>query len=167
MAKQRILHGAFIDIPSTDEIVKLIPRPPVRTRIRASAVAVLDAAGSGLLDVYKVPTGQEFEVRRVQIEINGVEAGNFITASISLATVGPSLQYLRSGRRIEWAYPTSPLGSNVGRVPGIQTWGQEQGPYVRNGEVFQVLATALGGAAINSAMLIEVEGILMENRQNA
>lgn len=64
-----------------------------------------------------------------------------------------SVRYLRSGTPIAWAQPE--YGPAV-QVPGSETWGDEQGPYVRNGEVFEVKAA---GLTANAILDVTVEGI--------
>lgn len=68
---------------------------------------------------------------------------------------GRSVEYLRSGSRMEYAEPTGPNG--ITQVPGIQTWGSEQGPYLLNGEAFEVKARGLTAAA---RLTVIVDGIL-------
>ena len=74
---------------------------------------------------------------------------------------GKTVEYLRSGTRIEWAQPQ--YGAAV-QVPGVQTWGTEQGPYIRNGEVFEVRAR---GLTANATLDVTVEGILRRPPQPA
>lgn len=65
------------------------------------------------------------------------------------------LAYLRSGQLIEYATPRGPNGA--AQVPGIQTWGKEQGPYLANGEVFGVRVKP---ALAPQHLRVSVEGIL-------
>lgn len=65
-----------------------------------------------------------------------------------------AIEYLRSGTRIEYGMPQGPTGV---QVPGIQTWGAEQGPYLRNGETFEV---KIRGLTAQSRFYVTVEGIL-------
>lgn len=170
--QQRIVHGAFVDMLTPDELYKAIKRPERKTRIRVPYAIELDAAGStgnAPFPLYKVPIGASFEARRINFELGNVNGLNIVTASISLATVGPPtawIEYLRSGQHIEWAYPISPLGSNLGRVPGIQTWGDEQGPFISNGDVFQINC-ALTAASAGTSLSGVLEGILTENNPDA
>lgn len=164
--KQRIIHGAMLEIPTADEIVNLIPRPPRETRVRAPEQMTLDATGTGAVDIYKVPTGAEFDLRRVQFELGTVVGGNLGTAGINLITVGNFCRYLRSGTPVGWALPANSLGTAAGRIPGVETWGAEQGPYLRGGEVFSV---QICGGAVNAGNTISItaEGILYEHRAGA
>lgn len=166
--RQRIIHGAFVDMVTPDELYKAIRRPVEITRIRASETVQLDANGTsgGPVAVYKVPIGTEFDIRRVSFELSGVTELNLQGSSVSLASVGTSIRYFRSGNPIEFAYPVSPVASSPARVPGVQTWGDQQGPYMRNGEVFQI-ASVLQVAQATWSLTMTVEGILVVNRQNA
>lgn len=160
MAKQRIVHGATMNFVTPDEIVRMIPRSPQRTRIRAAATLQLNAAGSGVVDVYDVPSGAEFEARRVTLNLES--ATDPSTGNVALNAAGKYVKYLRSGTLIEYAVPQSP--NAIPQVPGAQTWSREQGPYLRNGEVFQVQAL---GLTANVILTILVEGILEQNDPDA
>lgn len=160
MAKQRMVHGAIIDFATPDEVYSMIPRPTRRTRIRAGETLVLDATGSGIIAVYKVPSGGEFEARRVMLNLES--AADPSTGNVPLNVAGKFVKYLRSGTLIEYASPSGP--NAIPQVPGVQTWSREQGPYLRNGEVFQVQALGLTASVILTIML---EGILEENDPNA
>jgi hypothetical protein len=149
--KQRIMHGATLDFVTPDEMARAIPRPAQVTRIRASAQVVLNASGNGQDEVYKVPTGYEFAARRVSMNLSGITDPS--TGQVALSA-GKNVAYLRSGTLIEFAQPQ--YGAAV-QVPGVQTWGAEQGPYLRNAEVFEVLATGLTASAILTVVL---EGLL-------
>ena len=151
--KQRIIHGAEIDFVTPDEIVKLIPRPKEETRIRVIETIQLDANGSGTDEVYKVPAGYEFRARRVMLNIGG--ATDPSTGNVPLNVAGKFVAYLRSGNLIEYAVPVSPNAAP--QVPGAQNWGSEQGPYLRNGEVFEVQAK---GLTANAILTVALEGIL-------
>lgn len=164
--QQRIIHGAIIDILTPDELVHLLPRPPRQTRMRPTADVILDATGAGQVDVYKIPMGAEFDLRRVQFELSTVTGGNLGTAGISLVTVGNFCRYTRSGTPVGWALPVNSLGTGNGRIPGVETWGAEQGPYLRGGEVFGV-SIAGGAANAGNTITITAEGILHENRVGA
>lgn len=152
MARQRIAQGVAIDFVTPDEIVKLIPRPPQVTRMRAAAALQLDATGSGIVDVYKVPIGYEFAVRRVTLDL--FSATDPSTGSVALNAAGKFVAYLRSGVRIEYGQPA--YGSTI-QIPGVQTWGDQQGAYLRNGEVFQLQAKGLTASV---QLSVSVEGLL-------
>ena len=159
--RQRVAPGKDLDILTPDEFVQLMPRPREETRIRVGETVVLDANGNGKVDVYKVPMGYEFRVRRVSVDLS--TATDPSTGNVPLNVAGKFVAYLRSGTRIEYAVPTSP---NVApQVPGVQTWGAEQGPYLRNAEVFQVQAQGLTAAPASLDVL--VEGILTRPSSDA
>lgn len=293
--KQTITHGATIDTVTPEEAAKIIEamnRRDAAQRVRATATIKLDANGNGQDEVYGVPAGYEFGVRRVFLDLDTVgdpimggfpfgipsadapgdqvritvaqpAAGaewsyvtttwtRFITARATLTTsavvanrkpryrvrdgggvelvrtsetvaipantvlpilysldapnasftgdtsgiviISPSLwlppgytigsitdlidagdqysaveliaqqlpyttgravEYLRSGSRIQYAMTQGPSGSL--QVPGIESWGEEQGPYLRNGEVFEVRAKNL---APNATLTAIVSGML-------
>ena len=156
MATQRIAHGATIETATPSEvaeIVNAVRQPERKLRVRAAATVQLNAAGVGEDDVYKVPLGMEFAVRRVFLNITG--ASDPSTGNVPLNVAGKYVAYLRSGALIEYAVPISP---NVApQVPGTQTWGDQQGPYLRNGEVFQVVTL---GLTANAVLDVQIEGIL-------
>src|SRR6266498_330580 len=162
MAKTQIRHGATIEAATRDEVEELLrqytTRQRTRERVRAPVTTQLDANGAATIGVYDVPSGFELEVRRVQFDLGSVTETTFSASAVLLNAAGVSVQYLRSGLRIEWGAPSSPNGITV---PGIQTWGSEQGPYLRNGEAFQVkvnFGAALGGVTLTVSM----EGILTQ-----
>lgn len=162
MSLTTLKHGAILNTVSRDEMEKLLreytTRQETRERVRAGAAIILDATGAGQDEVYTVPTGWELEVRRVVIDLSSVTELTLQSASVNLTTAGLAVQYLRSGTRIEWANPTSPIAT-TGRVPGVQTWGNQQGPYLRNGEVFAVRAL-LGAAQAGLTLGVLMEGII-------
>lgn len=122
-------------------------------RVRAAETFQLDANGNGETPVYTVPAGFQFEVRRIVLDCD--EAGGPSGAGkITLDAAGESVEYLRSGTRIEYGQPE--YGPAV-QIPGIQTWGAQQGPYLRNDETFSVRAN---GLTANVHIGVSVEGIL-------
>jgi hypothetical protein len=165
---QQVVPGGSIEALTPHEAAQLFEaayRENVEERVRAAATIILDATGSGEDDVYSPPLGFEFEVRRVSVDLSS--ATDVGTGNVALAA-GHTLEYLRGvgGTRIEWAQPQ--FGAAV-QVPGVQTWGAEQGAYIRNGETFAVRAK---GLTANASLDITVEGLLRkpatkrgENRQ--
>lgn len=164
--KHTIRHGATLEIPSVGEIAEgmrgLIPEgqaEPKLTVSRPSMVKVLDATGGGTVDVYDVPVGYTFELRRIFLNLDSASApgvGNVLlnqAAAIYLA-------YLRSGTVIEYANPASAMG--VPSIPGAQSWGDQQGPFLRNGEIFQVQAA---GLTANATLAVYAQGILRHHAQ--
>lgn len=158
MALVTIKHGATIDALTPDEarvmLAKaLTTRQDTRERLRAPANIQLDAAGNGQDEVYSVPLGFELEVRRVTVDLN--TAADPSTGNVPLNVAAKTVEYLRSGTRIEYAVPTSP--NAIPQVPGVQTWGDQQGPYLRNGETFEVRAR---GLTANAILIVTLEGII-------
>lgn len=164
MALITLKHGAIFDIANREEIEELLKqyqtRQDTRERVRAGATLVLDANGIAQEEVYSVPIGFEFEARRVFMDLSSVTESTLPVGTINLSGAGLSVQYMRSGTRIEWANPASPVGSG-GRVPGTQTWGSQQGPYLRNGEVLEVRAV-LGAGHAGDTLIVMLEGILTQ-----
>lgn len=162
--KFTIKHGAAFDTVTPTELhaaLKAITvRERSRSRVRDAGTVVLDANGAGTLDVYKVPLGYELQVRRVVFD-TGVSIANLVTGTFPLNGPGVGVMYLRSGNRIEFGAPISPISSAGARIPGSQTWGDQQGPVLSNGELFQV-AVILGATAANINLTVNLEGILTE-----
>lgn len=154
MGKQRIIHGGHIDALTADEFYRAIRRPEQKTRVRAPVNLKLDAAGAGAVDVYKIPTGMQFEIRRVVFTLSGNQPTDPNTNNILLNAAGKWAAYLRGGSLIEMAQPQ--YGAAV-QVPGVQTWGDQQGPYLQNGEVFGVQVAGLVASGI---LNVYMEGIL-------
>lgn len=156
MARTAIKHGAVIDAASPAEIESLLrsrTRSRNAKRVRATTTVKLDTTGNGDDDVYNVPVGFQFEARRVVLDLDTAADPN--SGNVLLNIAGRAVEYLRSGSRIEYG---APFGSNGQiQVPGIQTWGSEQGPYLRNGETFTV---RVKGLTPNSILTVNVEGIL-------
>lgn len=152
--KQRITPGGTIDVLTQDEIMKLIPRPAEVTRIRAAASVILDATGSGDDEVYKIPAGYEFQARRIVLTLTGSVANDPNTGNIALNAAGKFVAYMRGGQLIEYGQPT--YGAAI-QVPGSQSWGDQQGPYLRNGEVFGVVVK---GLTANASLSVYLEGLL-------
>lgn len=153
--KQRIVHGAFVDMVTPDELYRAIPRPESTTRVRSPGSINLNGVGSGIADVYKVPIGFEYELRRVVLSPTGTNDADPSTTHVVFAA-GIYVAYLRSGQLIEYAQ--TQYGAAF-QVPGTQSWGEEQGPYLRNGEVLQIKAVGLAAFA-NSVLSCYAEGIL-------
>jgi len=154
--QQTIKPGGKIDAATPSEIRSLlesIASHDESSRVRAAAVVALDGNGNGQDEVYAVPMGYVFEARRVSLDLD--TASDPSTGNVALNIAGRAVEYRRSGSRIEYAAPDSPNG--VAQVPGVQTWGSEQGPFLINGEVFEVKATGLTAGAHLTAI---VEGIL-------
>lgn len=153
--KQTIKHGATIDAMTPGEAQALLQAYRERDmpkRVRASRTVQLDATGAGQDEVYTVPPGWEFETRRIVLDLDLATDPN--TGNVALNAAGRAVEYLRSGTRIEYGLPQGPAGA---QVPGVQTWGAEQGPYLRNGEVLEV---KVRGLTANAILTATVEGIL-------
>ena len=153
--RQKIVPGAELEVLTPLEAVELLEhlyREEVEYRVRGAATIALDATGAGQDEVYNPPLGMEFEARRVSIDL--ASATDPFTGAVLLNAAGKTIEYLRSGTRIEWGQPS--YGAAI-QVPGVQTWGDEQGPYIRNGEVFEVRAR---GLTANGSLDVTVEGIL-------
>lgn len=151
--KQAVIPGGHLDALTLDEARELIEgvfQKQTEERVRASATIALDGTGSGKDEVYTCPVGFEFEARRVTLELGGADP---VTGAVALNAAGHNVRYLRSGAIIAWGQP---FYGSVLQVPGSESWGDEQGPYVRNGEVFEVAAV---GLTPNVNLEVLVEGI--------
>jgi hypothetical protein len=149
-------HGAEIDTLTKDEaenILNTIRARDAARRIRATAIVALDANGNGTDEVYAVPVGFEFAARRVTLDLDTASDPN--TGNVALNVAGKAVEFLRSGTRVEYAVPIS--ANAIPQIPGVQTWGAEQGPQFVNGEVFEVKAR---GLTPNAHLSVIVEGIL-------
>jgi hypothetical protein len=158
--EQLVVPGKKIDILTPDELhraLRMIQRERVE-RVRAPATIALDNNGNGQDEVYAVPLGMEFSARRVTLDLTG--ATDPSTGNVPLNVAGKAVEYLRSGVRIEFAVPQSV--NAIPQVPGVQTWGDQQGPYLRNGEVFEV---KVRGLTANATLDVTVEGLLYERNR--
>lgn len=147
-----ITPGAKFNVLTPDEFVSFIPRPEQRTWIDAPASVTLDATGSGDIAVYKCPMGYEFFSRRVTMLLN--TAADPSSGQVVLNVAGTYVRYSRSDQLGEFAQPQ--YGSAV-QIPGVQTWGDQQGPYMQNGQVLKVHAS---GLTANAQLTVILEGIL-------
>lgn len=155
---QKLKPGGMLNFVTPDEVAALIDRPRQVTRMRVAATIGLSAAGGTVPtggDVYKIPAGYEFEVRRVVLVLTGNAPTDPNTGNVLLNAAGKWVAYLRSGSLIEYAQPN--YGTAI-QVPGVQTWGDQQGPYLRNAEVFGV---ACLGLTANSDLNVYLEGLLV------
>jgi hypothetical protein len=158
--RQTVTPGGTIEALTPDEAAELLQanyRQDVEERVRAAGTIALDVNGNGTEEVYNPPVGFEFEARRISLDLS--TSTDPATGNVTLNAAGKTVEYLRSGTRIEWGQPA--YGAAV-QVPGVQTWGDEQGPYVRNGEVFEVRAR---GLTANATLDVTVEGILRRPAQ--
>ena len=149
------MAGGTLDVLTPDEFVRLIPRPEQKSQVRATGTIELNAAGSGSIDLYKVPTGYELVVHRFEVYIGGGSPPlpGPVTGAVAL-NAGAYLALLRSGTLITYGQPV--YGGTL-QVPGEQSWGEWQGPYLRNGEVFQVAAA---GLTANVSLTVMIQGSL-------
>jgi hypothetical protein len=153
--RQTVAPGKQIEALTPDEARELLRaefRQTVEHRVRAEGNIRLDANGNGTIELYTVPQGFEFDARRVTLDLD--QASDPSTGAVVLNAAGKFIEYLRAGERIEYGQPQ--YGASV-QVPGAQTWSREQGPYLRNGETFEVAAHGLTAAG---GFRATVEGIL-------
>lgn len=151
--RQVVKPGHPLDFLTPAEMQGMIVKPKQVTRIRSPQTIQLDANGNGVDAVYEVPLGYEFEVRRIVLTLTGNAPSDPTVGAVALAA-GHWVAYRRSGSLIEYGQPQ---WTTLYQVPGVQTWGDEQGPYIRNGEVFEVQA---GGLTANAILNAYLEGIL-------
>lgn len=155
--KFKIGNGSTIETVTPGELADMLAAErkveAARVRVRAPATLALDATGSGTVQVYKVPAGASFAARRVSLNLTS--AADPSTGAVALNVTGKYIQYLRSDYFIEYAIPLAPTG--LAQVPGVQTWSEEEGPYLRNGEQFAIKAVGLTASV---QLWVELEGIL-------
>lgn len=162
--KTRMMHGATIETTTPAETHHIVGRHLAehrekRTSIRAGQAIILDANGAGQDEIYKVPLGYRFYVRRVSLNLS--TASDPLTGNVALNVAGHYIVYQRSGTFIEYGNPTSPAG--IPSIPGAQTWSEQEGPYLSNGEVFEVRAF---GLTAGSSLDVAIQGILVDPPSN-
>lgn len=155
--RTKLTHGAILDFLTPGEaktmLAEMVPERDRPQRVRLAASIVLDANGNGQDEVYTVPIGYEFAARRVFLNLSS--ASGPVTGAVALNVAGKFIAFLRSGTLIEYAIPLAPTA--IAQVPGVQTWSNEEGPYLRNGETFEVQALGLTAGA---GLTVTLEGIL-------
>lgn len=152
--RQKIGPGTTLDFLTPDELVKIIARPEQISRVRETEQVQLDSSGSGVVKAYEVPAGMEFALRRVTIYLGGPV--DPVTGAVALNVAGKAIIYQRSDTFIEFGQPSY---GGTPQVPGVQTWGDQQGPYFRNKEVFMVKALGLTASAF---LTVVSEGLLRQ-----
>lgn len=153
--RQVLRPGYPVDFLTPDEFVRLQARERQQSRVRSASTLQLDANGNGVNIAFEVEAGYEFEARRIVLTLTGNIPSDPNTGAVALNAAGKFVAYLRSGSLIEYGQPQ--YGATI-QVPGIQTWSREQGPYLRNQEVFQVQAN---GLTANGVLNVYLEGILV------
>lgn len=159
-----MVHGGMIETTTPAETHAIVGRHLAehrekRTTIRAGQAVILDATGAGQDEIYKVPLGYRFYLRRVSLNLS--TATDPLTGNVALNVAGHSIVYMRSGNFIDYANPLSAAG--VASVPGAQTWSEQEGPFLANGEVFEVLARGLtAGASLD----VNIQGVLVDPPSN-
>jgi hypothetical protein len=148
--RQTIVPGGTIESLTEEEtrdLVRQIYRETVENRVRAEGTATLDANGTGTVEVYTVPIGFEFEVRRVLIES---DAGYFWVKTVPGGGQGATspivpIEFLRSGESLGTPHIDNVIKTGTPQdevwylFPHVDTWSKEQGPYIRNGETFETV----------------------------
>lgn len=165
-----IKPGSPIETLTPDEARDIIQqeyRKQVFQHVRAEGTAKMDATGTGQVDAYTCPMGFEFECRRILIE---GDAGLFwLKALPALGQGGPSqlvnpLEYMRSGESIGIPTVSNVIKTAVPQdevwwlFPHLDTWGDQQGPYIRNGETLSLNLRGLINSA-NLTIQVTVEGL--------
>lgn len=153
--KQKLTPGGTIEAMTADEFAKLIPREMQVTRMRVSSTIALNASGNGTdAEIYKCPVGYEFEARRIVLTLTGTVPNDPNTGNVLLNAAGKFVAYMRSNQLIEYGQPQ--YGAAI-QVPGVQTWGDQQGPLISNGEYFGITAQ---GLTANTQLSVYLEGLL-------
>jgi hypothetical protein len=172
--KQRLSPGGTLEAATPEEIQKLIetglPAVPFSRRIRARQTFVLDAngnlGGASLgtiqpLTVYKVPMGYSFEARRVTFNLNSAQGPTFPTTGVLALSSAASAVWAAYFRSSEFVCFANPSSANGASIPGVESWGDQQGLYLQNGETFDIAVNGKAAIAL-AAMTVELEGILTD-----
>jgi hypothetical protein len=163
--RQRVTAGGHIEAATPAEVSEIVGASNkgmiAVDRIRAAATVTLGPTGIGQDEIYKVPAGMKFAARRVSIK-SSVDGGDPFNVNVLGALAGEYISYLRAGQFISFAMPIN-VNQKVA-LPGVETWGDQQGPNLVNGEVFEVYANLSGfGATFQNAVLdVNLEGLLYE-----
>lgn len=151
MGKQKIVPGATLDIPTSDELAAVVRaefRHEVRERVRAQAGAKTDANGAVTVSPYTVDTGMEFRLTRVLVEADGYSYAAMFTNAAGAVTIQ------RGGQVLD--------GYNLATgIPNAWTGGSADAPRYRNGEKVDVVV--VGGPA-NTNVNVRIEGDLYPYR---
>jgi hypothetical protein len=110
-------------------------------------------AAGGPYTVIVPAGGAVVQLRAIALSAAGVYLTN-ISATKNSTVGGVYVAYMRSDQLIEYGQPQ--YGAAI-QVPGVQTWGDQQGPYLRNAEVFGV---AVKGLTPSTSLSVYLEGIL-------
>lgn len=141
----------------------LTRRQVTRQRVRAAASGVIPLTLDTplILPVYKVPTGFRLDINQVQWDLGTFTEADLLNGIALLG--GNSGSYYRSGIRLAWALPKSPALS-LPAIPGIETWGDEEGPQLISGEVFEVHVNIHinNPLSVGAPLTITIEGTLTE-----
>lgn len=159
--RQRIIHGTVIDVATPDEVRSILEtvKPPKKARIRAPMNIVLDGSGDGQDEIYTVPIGYVFSLRRLVTNIS--TATSPVNGQVPLNVASRYVALLRSGSLVEYPVLVSPTG--ISQVPGVATWSSDEEPYFRNGEVVEIQAVGLTPDAILS---VSLEGLLRQDEHD-
>jgi hypothetical protein len=152
--KQRLLAGQEIDVFTAEEARAIIPdllRDQLRNAqaetVRTGEQVKTDGTGAALLDeIYAVPLGQEFELRRVLIESDGTDPGHPFNAAAGW------IDLLVDGRRVEFVS----LAVGQGAIPFKLNWSSGQGPVLKNG---QRLGALVAGGPANVNVTFSIQGV--------
>lgn len=150
--RQRVTAGGHIDAVTTEEMHKMFHNVDPVSRVRAGETIQLDATGSGIVTVFKVPAGAKLAVRRVAMNLS--TAGDPYTGNVPFSA-GHYVKYLRSGLLIGYAIPLAPTA--LAQVPGVEDWSEQQGPVLTQSEAFQVQAV---GLTANAGFTVDIQGLM-------
>jgi hypothetical protein len=149
--RQAVIPGGSLEVLTPAEAADLIAagfRENVTTRVRVEGSGVADATGFLSLDLYTVPAGWEFELRRYVVTIDGFTPGNQFTIG-----AGGYAYFARSGELILYVLSAG----TTPKFPYQDSFGEEQGPYIRNNETLQFVIIV---GPVSTRMQVQAEGIL-------
>jgi len=159
--RQRVLHGGVIDAATTEDVRSILEtiKPPQKARIRAPMNIRLDGSGDGQDEVYTVPLGYTFSLRRLVLNIS--TATSPVDGQVPLNVGSRYVALLRTGVLVEYPVLVSPTG--ISQVPGYTSWGSDEEPWFRNGEKVEIQAV---GMTPNAILIVMVEGLLKEDEHD-
>lgn len=149
--RTELKHGAVLDTVSAEELraaldpfAALLGGPQ---RQWPAEGITLDASGSGLLTLYRVPVDRQFMLHRLILDVDGHDPGTPYTNASGYADV------LHNGHRADFFL----FSTTAGGLPQAKTWSSENGIVYAERELVQV--NIVGGPA-NGTIVVRGQGTL-------
>lgn len=163
MARQPVIPGKSLDIPTREEIASILGGllggpSEAAPAIRAEAAGKTDASGNLTLYIYTVPAGWAFRLTRLFVIPDSATFGNPFNGA------GAYLQLLRNDIPIDGV---SLVAAAVGgaSLPVVLTEGITSAAYYANGDQVGIQLVA-GPTSVGVTARIQGELITAPNRQN-